>query len=154
MKRVILTAIVILGLAGGNAYAQNIFPNFVDACSTDRFTLEQDTTTAKIATGDLQKAFSDGLAQQEPGKLHGTLAVQILADTTGSSCLMSYASTINNFDADSAMRRLKDEIDQLTWEGLKDETISVILVARFSESGVEFERLGMKNPGEVQVLKD
>lgn len=154
MKRTLLAVFVILGIAGGNAYAQNIFPNSVDGCDAGKFTLEQDTTTAEIAADDLQKAFSNGLAREELEKLRGPLAVQILADTTGSSCLMSYMSNVDNFNADGAMQRLKDEIDQLTWEGLEDENIAVILVARFSGSGIEFQRMGMKNPGELQVLKD
>lgn len=144
----IIVLVCLLGTIRG--YAQNIFPEKFDNCSTDRFALESDTIIAKVDDEDLINVIMKSFDNKTRARVRGTLSLQIIVDLQGNSCLMSLK---NDTNIRTKNLNIKPYIDkELKWENGNGK-VAAIVVYRFEDSGVKFKRLGMNANRGVHELR-
>ena len=113
--------------------------------------LEMDTTTAKIEDSKLISVLKSGLDQQNLESVNGIMALQIIVELDGSSCLLSYDNRLN---IDGFESKLKTEIDtNLKWEDTSKKVAAIISV-RIQDGLIEFKRLGMGGDKGVHELQN
>lgn len=133
-----------------HGYGQNLFPKKFKGCSTDQFNLESDTITARIDPQTLISTITSSLSAKEAKHAIGTLALQIIVDKAGQSCLLSVK---NDTNIKTSRLHLKENIDsKLTWEKI-DAKIAAVVVLRFDAGVVSIKRLGMNGKKGVHELR-
>lgn len=150
MKKLILVILSLFLILPGNSYSQNIFPDAYIGCNTDRFTLESDSTIAKIEDAELLQVLTSGFSKKAKEKIRGKLSLQIIIDAQGNSCLISLKNETN---IRTKKLKLKETIDaNLKWSR-PDRKVAAILVLDFEGPEVTFTRLGRSKEKGVHVLR-
>lgn len=130
-----------------------MFKNKLDNCSPE-FKLENQSITLDYTIGDslLIVDIMKGAEKKHIQRLKGILALQIVLDSLGNSCLVSYDHRFNMlrkpFD-------IEENINSLThWEGTGNNTYrSVFIKLYFEEKQIRFQRLGYnRNSGWTILL--
>ena len=131
--------------------AQHLFPTTYTTCNADAFSLERDTITARTNNAELVKLLEEAVDEKLRGRVRGTLALQLLVDQAGNSCLLSLQ---NGTNARTSKLHLPQAINgRLKWEPLR-EKISPIVVVEFTEQGLLIKRHGFDMTKGRHELKD
>jgi len=151
MKYLFALPLIIILVFSSNSYSQNLFPNTFEDCNTERFALEMDTTTAKIADSKLISVITTGLDQQNLENVNGIMALQVIVELDGSSCLLSYDNRLN---IEGFGSKLKTEIDKnLKWLE-PSKKVAAIVSIRIQDGLIEFKRLGMGGDKGIHELQN
>ncbi|TGD82918.1 hypothetical protein [Hymenobacter wooponensis] len=133
-----------------SSYGQNLFPEKFKGCVTDQFSLESDSISAKVDNQTLIAIVTHALNEEETKSAIGTLALQIIVDRNGQSCLLSVK---NDTNLKTKKLRLKENIDsRLLWEKV-DNKVAAVVVLRFSSGTISVKRLGMNGKRGVHELR-
>lgn len=95
MKSILLMCLILILFCTANGYSQALYSVKFDGCQTDQFTMERDTTVAKISHEALIEAVISNFDQKTLNKIKGVLALQIIVDAAGNSCLISMDNKTN-----------------------------------------------------------
>jgi len=110
-----------------------------------------DTTTAKIADSKLISIITTGLDQQNLENVNGIMALQVIVELDGSSCLLSYDNRLN---IEGFGSKLKTEIDKnLKWLE-PSKKVAAIVSIRIQDGLIEFKRLGMGGDKGIHELQN
>ncbi|MGK7392311.1 MAG: hypothetical protein ACNS60_18300 [Candidatus Cyclobacteriaceae bacterium M2_1C_046] len=151
MEKLILVILPLLLISYGNSFSQHIFPDAYIGCNTDRFTMESDSTIAKIDDAELLQVLKSGFSNKAKEKIKGKLSLQLIIDAQGNSCLISLKNETN---IRTKKLKLKETIDtNLKWNR-PDRKVAVILILDFEGPEVTFTRFGMNKEKGVHVLKN
>ncbi len=140
-------------LWGTTLQGQKIYKNKLDNCSP-QFKLEDKSITLNYKKGDslLVVDLMKGAEKKHIQRLKGILALQIVLDSAGNSCLVSYDHKFNMlrkpFDIVENVNGLND------WEGTGNSTFrSIFLKIYFEKKQIRFQRLGYnRNTGWTILL--
>lgn len=136
-RKMKLKIIVLFLFCFSLSYSQNIYPIKFDGCNTDHFVLESKITNTKT---DIEK-FINLIRNNTSNKIKGVLAIQIIVDLEGKSCLISMENKTNLKTAE--LKKLKMIIDtELFWENSKDK-VSPMYEFKFNKKIVEYRRYGI-----------
>lgn len=140
--------IILILIFHSNVNSQKLFKEKLDNCSPT-FTLEKDEVIITYAKGDslLILDIIKDVEKKDYKKLKGILAAQLVIDTIGIPCTISYDYKFNTFrqpfDVETSLN------STLNWEGFNsDGFISIIFKIFFQEKDVTIQRLGFsRNTG-------
>lgn len=152
MKYIIL--IIGLQLINLTTNAQKLFKEKFDICSPT-FLLEKDELFITYTKGDsiLICDITKELDKKGFVELKGILAAQLIIDTIGNPCLISYDYKFNSFrkpfDIETSLNSLKN------WEGFDNNGfIGIIFKVFFKEKEVTFQRLGFSRNTGWKILSE
>lgn len=145
-----LVCIVCL-FAFAKAYTQHLYSEHYEGCSTKRFTLESKVEKAKINSEVVISTLLKDLSEKQLKKLKGTLTLQVLVNTDGTSCLLSAENKTN---LKSKAFDLKSKMDALHWEIAPEEKIASIFTIKFKKGKYWVSRLGIHGDLGVHKLKE
>jgi len=137
MKKYLLFSIFLIGIT---AQAQHLFPEKFKGCNTDMFSMESDTTNAKISGKNFIDIIVSGFDEETKSKIEGVLTMQIIVDLEGKSCLLSLE---NGTTIRTKKLNLKKTIDGLLLWSKPTVKVSPIVQLSFSDHKVGFTRLGL-----------
>jgi hypothetical protein len=119
-----------------------MFKEKLDNCKT-KFILEEDAIKLTYKSGDSLMIFdiTKGADEEQIFKLKGILAAQLIIDSAGTPCLISYDTKFNS------LRKPFEIVENLNgmkhWEGTGDKSfISVFLRLFFEKRQITVQRLG------------
>lgn len=136
------------------SFGQNIYPKKFEGCNTQRFALENDSTTAKVKKELLADLISKNIDEKTLGKIRGILKLQIIAYQDNSSCLLSYENATNLSDKKINIKSLKKIIDnELVWDSVK-ETVSPMIEFYFLAGKIKVVRMGFGGEKGIHELAD
>lgn len=136
-RKMKLKIIVLFLFCCSLSYSQNIYPIKFEGCNTDHFALESKLTTTKT---DIEK-FINLIRNNTSDKIKGVLAIQVIVDIEGKSCLISMENKTNLKTAQ--LKKIKMIIDnELFWENSKDK-VSPMYEFKFNKKSVEYKRFGL-----------
>lgn len=140
MKTIKATALSIFIMLTNFGFTQNIYNDKFEGCNTDHFSMEGDTTTAKMNKIEFITNLRTAIGEKICNKLRGTIKLQIIVDLDGNSCLISME---NNTKLKAKKFDFKQYIDSnVKWEK-PPKKVGPIIVLEFTEFGIGYKRLGM-----------
>lgn len=150
MKTLLVFIIVFLGTA---LQAQKMYKHKLENCSP-QFQLEDKSITLEYTKGDslLIMDIMDGAEKKHIQRLKGILALQIILDSAGNSCLVSYDHRFN------MLRKPFDIVENVNaleaWEGTGNNTYrSIFMKIYFEKKQIRMQRLGYnRNTGWTILL--
>ncbi|MDD5184175.1 MAG: two-component regulator propeller domain-containing protein [Paludibacter sp.] len=123
------------------AKAQMIFPEKYSGCNTDMFSMENDTTIARVSDEVLIQVITGGFDEKVIKHIHGILSLQILVDSLGNSCLLSLLDKTNY---KSKSLNLKQSIDSgLHWNSIKSKVSALVQIEFMEDKSITVKRLGL-----------
>ncbi len=131
-------------------YSQNIFDEKFDGCETDYFVMEANKISVKIKS-DIVKIFLNNFDKETVNNIRGVLALQIIVDTTGNSCLLSVKNYTNIKTNKLNLKKIIDR--ELLWEKPK-KNAGIILAIKFYGDTVEVKRIGLNKEKGFHELKN
>lgn len=150
--KLIYTFLLIIMLSG--LQAQKMFKKKLDGCSPN-FKLENQEILVEYTKGDslLINDLTAGAETKHIQRLKGIMALQIIIDTTGTSCLISYDQRFNMlrkpFDIEENTNTLKH------WTIPKQNPyISVMIKVYFENKQITIERLGYNRNSGWTLLRE
>ena len=88
MKKLILFLLAVSSFLSLNA--QNLFPNKLDNCNTERFCLDCGDEKANINPATIASLIDDINKTSDLGKASGKILLQVLIDSLGNGCVLSH----------------------------------------------------------------
>lgn len=151
IKKAFILLCITFVFKGEITLGQNIFSEVFPGCNTDRFSLESDSTTAKITDEKLVSIITSAFPEKVKNKIEGSLTLQIIVDYDGSSCLLSVKNETN---IKTKKLNLKETIkNNLKWK-IDNKKVSAIVLLLFEDKTVKVLRLGMNANKGVHVLNN
>ena len=84
---------VLYGVSGIGT--QNLFPEVLSGCNTDRFSLESEVETVPTDIPLLKAVLTKALGKKNLANSRGELRLQIIVNQSGESCLLSFDNRTN-----------------------------------------------------------
>lgn len=140
MKTLRALAIGMLLLVAQICSAQNIYHTQFEGCNTDHFSMESDSTTAKLNGTEFVTKLQDAIGKKTCAKLRGEIKLQIIVDLNGNSCLISMENDTKLKPKDFDFKKFIDE--EIHWQ-IPSKKVGPIIVLEFTKYGIGYRRLGM-----------
>lgn len=149
-----LLLLIALQLLITSTQAQKLFKEKFENCSPTFF-LEKDEIIVHYTKGDslLISDITKDMEKKDFVKLKGILAAQIIIDTIGTACLISYDYKFNSlrkpFDMETNLNSL------MHWEGFDNNGFTgIIFKIFFNEKDITLQRFGYSRNTGWKVLSD
>ncbi|MDP5099802.1 MAG: hypothetical protein NWQ09_00610 [Nonlabens sp.] len=153
ITRSIANTVVCLSLSL-NVLGQNIYPEKIEGCNTELFSLESKTPNAKKSNSSIASVIAKAIDKKVLKKTNGVLKIQVIAYEDYSSCMYSYENRTNMLDQELNMVAIKQAIDeQLIWDSVY-ETCSPMIELYFKKGKIRVRRMGFDGNDGLHELKD
>ena len=131
-------------------YSQNIFDEKYDGCNTDYFVMESNKISVKMKS-DIVRIFLNDFDKETVNNIRGVLALQIIVDTIGKSCLLSVKNYTNIKTNKLNLKKIVDR--ELIWEKPK-KNVGIILAVKFYGDSIQIKRVGFTKEKGFNELKN
>lgn len=122
------------------SFSQKIFEEQLGPCVTDYFTIELKAPIVTCESSTLLQTFCDHLDKNQLAKLQGKLALQIIVDANGDSCLFSVTNKTNIETKDLNLTTVVNQ--NIKWTNSEGKKICAMVVLSFEEKFITIKRLG------------
>lgn len=138
------TILLLLFFCPGIIFCQDIFHEWVGSCDTKKFVCETDSVFSRSDCHKLLDDICSNLNPKHLKRLRGEIYVQVIVDTLGNPCVLSYEQRLNL----SIAQELIQIVNKKTlWAPPvyrnKRECASAMFCLIFGADGVVIRRLGL-----------